>query len=141
MKRYGSQFRALRRYLQQYMGSSLAMAHHQPLQELETRQFLLRLLDKPVVFKIKFGRTFSLSHSILRQMSGELMHKRSGRLTGSLILKMSHGYTTAKDGKDPLIRLADEVSSEFLRSAQAGTWLVDFLPFCKLCAIDFIIIC
>lgn len=48
MKRYGSQFRALRRYLHQYMGSSLAMAQHQPLQELETRQFLLRLLDKSV---------------------------------------------------------------------------------------------
>lgn len=46
MKRYGSHFRALRRYLHQYIGSSQAMAHHQPLQELETRQFLLRLLDK-----------------------------------------------------------------------------------------------
>lgn len=53
------------------------------------------------------------------------------RTTGSVILKMSHGYTTEKDGQDPLVTLADDVLSQFSLAAQAGAWMVDMLPFRK----------
>lgn len=46
MIRYGDRFRTLRRYLHQYMGSSSAMVQHHPLQEQETKKFLLRLLEE-----------------------------------------------------------------------------------------------
>lgn len=44
---------------------------------------------------------------------------------------MSHGYTTEKNGQDPLVTLADDVLSQFSLAAQAGAWMVDMLPFRK----------
>ena len=51
------------------------------------------------------------------------------RTTGSVILKLSHGYTTTKTGQDPLVQLADDALSEFSVAAQPGKWMVDMLPF------------
>lgn len=51
------------------------------------------------------------------------------RLTGAIILKMSHGYTIEPEKPDPLVMLADDALLEFSLSAQAGAWLVDVLPF------------
>ena len=51
------------------------------------------------------------------------------RLTGAIILKMSHGYTIEPEKPDPLVMLADDTLLEFSLSAQAGAWLVDVLPF------------
>lgn len=54
------------------------------------------------------------------------------RLTGAIILKMSHGYTIEPEKPDPLVMLADDTLLEFSLSAQAGAWLVDVLPFSKI---------
>ena len=56
---------------------------------------------------------------------GVTMH----RTTGSVILKLSHGYTTTKIGQDPLVQLADDALSEFSVAAQPGKWMVDMMPF------------
>ena len=42
---YGDRFRALRRYLHQYMGTQKSMEHHWPVQEGETHRFVARLLN------------------------------------------------------------------------------------------------
>lgn len=59
-------------------------------------------------------------------------------MAGSLILKMSHGYTTDKRGDDPLVALADEVMTEFSLGVQAGAWIVDLMPFRKLLLLKFV---
>ena len=53
------------------------------------------------------------------------------RLSGAIILKMSHGYTIEPQKPDPLVKLGDDALLDFSRSVQAGTWLVDVLPFCE----------
>lgn len=44
---YGDRFRALRKYMHQYIGTPSAMVAHHPLQETETRHFLRRLMAEP----------------------------------------------------------------------------------------------
>ena len=51
--------------------------------------------------------------------------------TGSIILKMSHGYTVDHQKPDPLVELADNALAEFSLAAEAGKWMVDMMPFCK----------
>lgn len=51
-------------------------------------------------------------------------------LPGSLILKISHGYSTNLEGSDPLVSLADEVIADiFSKACESGKWIVDILPF------------
>ena len=42
---YGDRFRALRRYLHQYMGTQKSMEHHWTVQEGETHRFVARLVN------------------------------------------------------------------------------------------------
>jgi hypothetical protein len=48
------------------------------------------------------------------------------------MLKLSYNYTVEPHGKDPLIDLADEVLDTFSRTAGTGTYLVNFIPACRL---------
>lgn len=45
MQTYSSRFRAYRKAMQPYLGSESAVAQFNPLQELETRRFLFRILE------------------------------------------------------------------------------------------------
>ena len=45
--RYGDRFRTLRKNLHQYIGTKNAIAAFHPLEEVETRRLLLRLLRTP----------------------------------------------------------------------------------------------
>ncbi|KLO06300.1 cytochrome P450 [Schizopora paradoxa] len=106
MMHYGPQHKAIRKIVHQFMGSGDAISRHHPLLEVESRRFLLRTLKNP-------GNVTD--------------HIRT--LTGAVILKLAHGYTIEPEKPDPLVKLGDDTLFEFSLSAQAGTWLVDLLPF------------
>jgi len=105
---YGERFRALRKYMHQYIGTPSAMVAHHPLQEIETRHFLRRLMAEP-----------------------DKLHDKIRTATGSIILKMSHGYTVDHEKPDPLVQLADDALAEFSLAAEAGKWMVDVMPFLR----------
>jgi hypothetical protein len=50
---------------------------------------------------------------------------------GSVILKITYGYTTAARGNDPLVDLARKTLDQFTEAVVPGKWMVDILPFCK----------
>jgi hypothetical protein len=50
---------------------------------------------------------------------------------GSVILKITYGYTTVARGKDPLVDLARRTLDQFTEAVVPGKWMVDILPFCK----------
>jgi hypothetical protein len=47
MSQYGERFRAMRLLLKGFIGSKSAIVPFQPIQEVETRYFLARLLEDP----------------------------------------------------------------------------------------------
>lgn len=47
MQTYSDRFRAYRKAMQPYLGSDSAVAQFNPLQEVETHRFLLRVLNQP----------------------------------------------------------------------------------------------
>ena len=49
----------------------------------------------------------------------------------SIILSISFGYAIDHDKLDPLVNLADEVLAEASIAFNPGSWIVDFIPFCK----------
>ncbi|TDL20082.1 cytochrome P450 oxidoreductase OrdA-like protein [Rickenella mellea] len=106
---YGSpRFRAYRKNLSQIIGTKSAISKFSLLEEEETRTFLKRVMDNP---------------------GGLLGHIR--KLTGAVILKISHGYTVEAKGNDPLVDLADDAVEHFSLSTTPGVWLVDVMPFLR----------
>lgn len=58
--------------------------------------------------------------------------KRMRREAGSVILKITYGYTTEAHRRDPLVDLAQQSMHVFADSTTPGKWLVDVLPFREL---------
>lgn len=52
----------------------------------------------------------------------------SHREAGSVILKITYGYTTEARRRDPLVDLAQETMHVFADSTVPGKWLVDVVP-------------
>lgn len=54
-----------------------------------------------------------------------------GRMAGSVILKISHGYSVQEDG-DPLVDMANKAMHNFSVITTPGRFLVDMVPICTL---------
>jgi hypothetical protein len=78
------------------------------IQEVESVHFLLNLLDSP-----------------------DKLFDHIRKEAGSVILKITHGYTAVAHGKDPLIDLAGEAMQGFANATVPGRWMVDVMPFSK----------
>jgi hypothetical protein len=48
---------------------------------------------------------------------------------GAILLRMSHGYITQTDGKDPLVNLIETAAKDFYEATKPGKWFVDIFPF------------
>ncbi|KAG6817816.1 hypothetical protein H0H87_003224 [Tephrocybe sp. NHM501043] len=108
MAQYGEHFRTMRKLLKSYLGSPSAITNFRPLQELETRYFLARILGDP---------TNLISHI---------------RLTaGAISLRISHGYTIESEKPDPLVNLVETAAKDFYLATMPGAWLVDIFPSMK----------
>ncbi|KAF8178148.1 cytochrome P450 [Mycena galopus ATCC 62051] len=109
MAQYSERFRAMRLLLKGFIGSKSAIIPFQPIQEVETRYFLTRMLEKP------------------KDLIANI------RLTASaLSLQMSHGYRIETEKNDPLIDLVETAAKEFYIATYPGRWMVDAIPFRKM---------
>ncbi|KAL4773894.1 cytochrome P450 [Aspergillus nidulans var. acristatus] len=108
MQPYSDMFRAYRKAMHRVLGTKNVIAQFNELQDVETRRFLLRVLEKP----------------------GDLVqHIRTE--TGAVILKIAYGYDIEPHGKDPLVALANESLANFAVAGTPGAWIVDTVPFLK----------
>ncbi|KAI0321920.1 cytochrome P450 [Amylostereum chailletii] len=103
---YGSQFRAKRRMLHQFMGTRASVQQYADVEEHETRRFLQRVLNDPDATDLQ-GHTRWLA--------------------GAIILKLAFGYQI-QDQDDPFVLRADSAVAQFSLTSEAGAFLVDIAP-------------
>ncbi|KAI0189210.1 putative cytochrome P450 oxidoreductase [Xylaria flabelliformis] len=108
MRQYGETHRLHRKVSHMLVGTHLTVMPYLPIQEIEVRRFLFRVLKEPKQF---------------------LNHIRTE--AGAIILKIVYGYTVEPSKPDPLIDLADEAMFHFAAASTAGTWWVDVIPALK----------
>ncbi|KAJ7937382.1 cytochrome P450 [Mycena leptocephala] len=101
---YGDRFRRFRRLFHNIIGSRAAIRQFLPIEELETRRFLRRVLAKP----------------------GDLP-KHIRKTAGAIILRISHGYEV-KEVNDPFVQLAEQATEQFSLSTAPGGFMVDLIP-------------
>ncbi|KDR77000.1 hypothetical protein GALMADRAFT_66106 [Galerina marginata CBS 339.88] len=101
---YGERFRNYRKLFHQIIGTHSAMAVFHPVEEVETKRFLKR---------------------ILANADDLAAHVR--KTAGAIILRISHGYEV-KEKDDPFVNLADEATQQFSLSTAPGGFLVNLVP-------------
>ncbi|KZT28797.1 cytochrome P450 [Neolentinus lepideus HHB14362 ss-1] len=107
LKRFGQEFRAMRRLFRLYMGSRSSVEQFVPIEEYEIRGFLKRILNNPDDF-------------------GEAIR----RTAGAVILKVTYGYEP-KDHGDSLVELIDRTMEQFSIATSPNAFLVDALSILK----------
>ncbi|THH08681.1 hypothetical protein EW146_g8915 [Bondarzewia mesenterica] len=105
MLNYGEPFRQTRRYIHQLIGTKVNVCQFSHTREIETRRFLLHMLEKPG--ELQEGARIAIS---------------------SFILRLSHGYTVDTTKPDPLVELARTAIHDFTVANEPGALLVDSLP-------------
>ncbi|KAI4652478.1 hypothetical protein J4E93_002681 [Alternaria ventricosa] len=78
------------------------------VQETEAAHFLLNLLESP-----------------------DKLFDHIRKEAGSVILKITYGYTTVANGNDPFVDLAAKTMEQFSDATVPGKWSVDIFPFCE----------
>ncbi|PPQ73581.1 hypothetical protein CVT26_010565 [Gymnopilus dilepis] len=101
---YGDRFRNFRKLFHNTIGSQAAATRFHPVQEVESKHFLKRLLDAP-----------------------DELASHIRRSTGAVILRISHGYDV-REKDDPYITLAEEALEQFSLSTAPGGFLVNLIP-------------
>jgi len=101
---YGDRFRRYRRFFHSVIGSNALMRPYRPMQEMQTRQFLRKVLKDP------------------EQLQEHLRHT-----AGAIVLRISHGYEV-QEKDDPFVALADKANGEFSIASTPGAFLVDTFP-------------
>ncbi|KAB8248624.1 cytochrome P450 [Aspergillus flavus] len=105
---YTNRFRSYRKAMHRVLGTKELMSRFNPLQDVEVRRFLLRILQKP--------------DELIQHIKTEV---------GAVILKIAYGYNIEPHGRDPLIDLVNESMENFSAVVKPGTWLVDVIPLLK----------
>ncbi|KAJ7638494.1 cytochrome P450 [Roridomyces roridus] len=101
---YGDRFRRYRRLFHNIIGSRAAIKQFLPVEEIETHQFLRRVLAKP-----------------------EDLQQHIRKTAGAIILRISHGYVV-KENNDPFVQLAEKATEQFALSTAPGAFMVDLIP-------------
>jgi cytochrome P450 len=105
---YSPKVRAYRKAIHAVFGTPSAIDPFHPLVEVETRRFLLNVLENP--------------QDVLQLIRTQ---------AGAIILKIGYGYTIEPHGRDPLVDLADEGLDQFSKACTPGVWMVDIIPALK----------
>ncbi len=122
--KYGPRFRAGRRMAHQLFGNHATMKKFHPVEELETRRFLKRLLVKPMELNAhirRYVRVFPLP------LSSDIVSIVLSRTAGAIILRISHGYEVQEEN-DVLIALAEKATKQFSLSSAPGGFWVNHIP-------------
>ncbi|KAJ7283455.1 cytochrome P450 [Mycena rebaudengoi] len=101
---YGDRFRRFRRLFHNIIGSRAAIKQFLPVQDVEARRFLRRVLAKP-----------------------DDLSKHVRKTAGAIILRISHGYEV-KENNDPFVELAERATEQFSLSTAPGGFMVDVIP-------------
>lgn len=129
MQTYSDRFRAYRKAMHRVLGSKTTVARFNPLQEVEIRRFLLRVLHHSEDL-VQHIRTYVVLR--IPELCGPfLVSLTDCREAGAVILKIAYGYVIEGHGRDPLIDLANDSMKKFSIAGTPGTWLVDTIPFCR----------
>ncbi|KAG6899211.1 hypothetical protein C0993_012226 [Termitomyces sp. T159_Od127] len=108
LSQYDDRFRLMRKYVKAYIGTKSAIEAHHPVQDIEIKYFLARILEEP--------------HSVITNIR---------RCMGSIFLKLSHGYQINTHGPDILVELVENASREFHTATLPGEWLIDSIPWMR----------
>ncbi|OJJ81483.1 cytochrome P450 monooxygenase fmaG [Aspergillus glaucus CBS 516.65] len=102
MQTYSDRFRSYRKVMHQVLGSKTTVTRFNPLQEVEIRRFLLRVLHHP--------------EDLVQHIRTE---------AGAVILKIAYGYAVEPHGREPLVDLVNDSMEKFSIAGMPGMWLVD----------------
>ncbi|KAL1685715.1 cytochrome P450 [Schizophyllum commune] len=104
-RRYGPDFRTIRRLVHSVIGTPAAIRKFDRIEEEEVHGFLQRLLAKPADF------------------ADHIRH-----MTGAIILRISHGYRVLPQD-DPFNKLAEDAMDKFSKAASPRNFPANVLPF------------
>lgn len=107
MSGYTDTWKIHRKNITRITSTNVSVSVFDRAQEVESVHFLLNLLVSP-----------------------ENLFDHIRKMAGSVILKITYGYTTTAHGPDPLVNLAAKTMEQFAEAAVPGRWMVDILPFC-----------
>ncbi|KAG2748681.1 cytochrome P450 [Suillus brevipes Sb2] len=102
--RYGERFRLYRKYHHRIFGNRASLVVFYPIEEMENRRFLKRVLAEPDRLQAHVRNT-----------------------SGAIVLRICYGYEV-KDDNDPLIDIAERALNQAARYGITGDFMVDFLP-------------
>ncbi|KAG2064540.1 cytochrome P450 [Suillus decipiens] len=102
--RYGERFRLFRKLCHRVFGNRATLLVYHPIEEMEARRFLRRVLAKP------------------DRLQAHIRHT-----AGAIILRICYGYEV-KEGSDPLVDIAERTLDQFSRYSITCYFFVDFLP-------------
>ncbi|KAH7888012.1 cytochrome P450 [Phlebopus sp. FC_14] len=112
LTQYGNHFKEYRKNIHRTIGTRAALEKFYPLVERQVQRFLQRLIHTPEAIS-----------------NGDATTKVF-RLSGALILSISHGYE-AQIENDPYIKTAETAIHYFSTTTVAGASVVEFLPILK----------
>ncbi|KAF8137074.1 cytochrome P450 [Boletus edulis] len=101
---YGDTYRKHRKFFHQQIGSKSSLEAFYPAEEAEAKQFIRNVLKSP-----------------------DDLSAHARRMAGSVILKISHGYSVKENG-DPLVEMANRAMRNIAVVTSPGRFLVDLLP-------------
>ena len=120
---YSDRFRRYRRLFHSLIGTPSAVKRFHPSEEIETRQFLRRVLMNPDDVS-SHVRKWGFITVVACNCSLTISPPRTA---GAVILRISHGYEV-KEKDDPFVAIADRATEQFSLSTAPGGFLVDLIP-------------
>ncbi|RFU81476.1 o-methylsterigmatocystin oxidoreductase [Trichoderma arundinaceum] len=110
---YDDPFRKQRRFIHQQLGTKVLASRFNDIQDVESKRFLLRVLNDPQDYfeHIKACHPLTISSE-----------------ASAIILKITYGYNIEPRGQDPLVKLIEDVMSNLGQAFIPLAWLVDIIP-------------
>jgi hypothetical protein len=108
MSPYTESWKIHRKNIIKIASTNVSVSVFNRIQEAESVHFLLNLIESP-----------------------DKLFDHIRKEAGSVILKITYGYTTVPHGNDPLVDLASKTMEQFAKATVPGKWMVDVLPFCE----------
>jgi hypothetical protein len=107
MSPYTDTWKIHRKNITKIASSNVSISVFDRVQEAESVHFVLNLLNSP-----------------------DKLFDHIRKEAGSVILKITYGYTTIPHDNDPFVDLAAKTMEQFAEATVPGKWMVDILPFC-----------
>ncbi|KAI4616762.1 hypothetical protein J4E83_006342 [Alternaria metachromatica] len=107
MTPYSAEWKIHRKNITKIASTNVSVSVFDKAQETEAAHFLLNLLESP-----------------------DKLFDHIRKEAGSVILKITYGYTAVANGNDPFVDMAAKTMEQFADATVPGKWSVDIFPFC-----------